>query len=241
MKKKISLLATAIILSGWLTSAFAAEPTNFQNFELDTLLHNIEKPGAPVICEDYIIFLADVNHRHVGIAFDFENYQVIHPFEILTHTDDDGNVTRQHMFYCYKRQHKFTSLKYRLVIDGLWTIDPYNPNMYYDDSVNLYFSTLEDPGSVKIYTEAKKDDSVHFIYEGKSGQNIHLAGSFTNWDPWIYELKETKPGFYELNLPLPSGKYYYNYYIGLTPVVDSSNPTKVYAEDGRAASVIVVD
>lgn len=241
MKKKISLLFAAFILCGLTNFAFAAEITNYQNFELDTMLHSIDKPGAPVITDDYIIFLADVNNRHVGIAFDFENYQVIHPFEILTHTDDDGVVTRRHMFYVYKRQHKFSSLKYRLVMDGLWTTDPYNPNKYYDDSVNLYFSVINEPGSINIFTEAKPDDAVHFIYKGKSGQTIHLAGTFTNWDPWIYELNETTPGLYELELPLPTGKYYYNYYIGLTPVVDSTNPTKVYAEDGRAASVIVVN
>lgn len=239
MKKKISLVAAALFVV--ICSAFAAEPTNYQNFELDYMLHRIEKPGAPIMTDDYIIFTADVNHRHVGIAFDFENYKVIHPFEILTHTDDDGNVTRQHMFYCYKRQHKFTNLKYRLIIDGLWTIDPYNPDKVYDETVNLYFSEVSDPGSVKIFTDVKDSDTVRFIYKGESGQTIHLAGTFTNWDPWIYELNETAPGLYELELPLPTGKYYYNYYIGLTPVVDNTNPNKIYAADGRAANVIVVD
>lgn len=241
MKKKISLIAVAVFALVSCSILFAAEPTNYQNFELDLMLHQIEKPGAPIITDDYIIFTADVTNRHVGIAFDFENYKVIHPFEILTHTDEDGTVTRQHMFYCYPRQHKFTELKYRLIIDGLWTTDPYNPNKYYDDSVNLYFSTVSDPDSVRIFTAAKDSDSVHFIYKGETGQTIHLAGTFTNWDPWIYELNETAPGLYELELPLPTGKYYYNYYIGLTPVVDNTNPQKIYAADGRAANVIVVD
>ncbi len=241
MKKKISLVSAVLTLGLFMSPVFAAEPTNYQNFEIDLLLHEIEKPCAPIITDDYIIFTADVNNRHVGIVFDFENYQTIHPFQILTHTDDDGNVTRQHMFYCYKRQHKFTSITYRLIMDGLWTTDPYNPNKIYDDSVNLYFSKIEDPGSIKIFTAPTENDCVHFIYKGDCGQTIRLAGTFTNWDPWIYELTETSPGLYELELPLPTGKYYYTYYLGLTPVLDNTNPQKIYAEDGRVANIIVVN
>ena len=61
--------------------------------------------------------------------------------------------------------------------------------------------------------KAGTDGTVHFVYKGKAGQHIRLGGSFTNWDSWIYELTETSPGLYELELPLPAGKYYYSYYI----------------------------
>lgn len=238
--KKLKLVLFLGLL-GFGSTLFAAEPVNYQNFELDTLLHEIDKATAPIITEDYVIFTCEPNYRYVGIAFNFENYQTIHPFQLLTHTDEDGVIKRKHMFYAYKRQHKFTSLKYRLVLDGLWTADPLNPSKEYDDSVNLWFSKVEDPDSVKIYTQASKSDSVHFIYKGASGQTIHLAGTFSNWDPWIYQLYETSPGVYELNLPLTKGKYFYNYYIGMTPILDNTNPEKMYTKDGRSASVIVVD
>lgn len=239
--RKIKFAAIFLTVFFVLNSLYAAEKSNYQNFELDTLLHNIDKPGAPLITDDYIIFTADIYNRFVGIAFDFENYQIIHPFQVLTKTDDDGNVTRKHMFYCYKRQHKFSTIKYRMVIDGLWTVDPLNPNKEYDDNVNLYFSKVEDPDSVRIYTEETESDTVRFIYKGDTGLKLHLAGTFTNWDPWIYELKETKPGLYELELPLTTGTYYYNYYVGLTPILDNTNPNKAYAPDGRSASVITVN
>lgn len=241
MKKTKILLSAALFLGLAVSGLNAAESTNYQNFELDTLLHNIEKPCAPILTDDYIIFTADMHNRFVGIAFDFENYKIIHPFEIMTHTDDEGITSRRYMFYCYKREHKIASLKYRLVFDGLWTADPLNPNKEYDEDINLYFSKVEDPGSIKIYTQVTNDDSVHFIYKGQSGQTIRLAGNFTSWDPWIYTLKETSPGFYELNLPLTRGTYYYNYFIGLTPILDDSNPKKAYTMDGRSANVIVVD
>ena len=213
----------------------------YQPYELDKLIHEIEEPGAPVITEDYIIFTAGTDHRNVGIVFDFENYQTIHPFQILMKTDEDGNKTPVHMFYCYERKHKIENIRYRLIMDGLWTTDPLNPDKVYDDSVNLYFSRVSNLGKVYEYTEQTKDDAIRFIYKGEEGLDLHLAGTFSNWDPWIYSLEETSPGFYELSLPLPSGKYYYNYYIGLTPVLDNTNPDKVYTLDGRSASVIVVN
>ena len=106
-----------------------------------------------------------------------------------------------------------------------------------DSSMFVSFSGGKDSS----YTESPKNDYAHFIYKGESGQKVNLAGTFTNWDPWIYELKETSPGLYELELPLPAGKYYYNYYIGLTPVLDNTNPKKIYTKDGRSASVLTVN
>lgn len=239
MKRK-HFLVTAGFLFCIFSGIYAAEETNYQNYELDLLLHEIDTPRAPVVTEKYIIFTAETNHRYVGIAFDFEDYKIVHPFQILTSTDEEGITTRKHMFYCFERSHKFSSLRYRLVIDGLWTTDPLNPNKEYDENVNLYFSRLENLGNKYIYTDSTKNNSVHFVHKGKSGQKINLAGTFTNWDPWIYELTETSPGLYELELPLPKGRYYYNYYIGLTPMLDETNSNKIYTQDGRSASVIEV-
>lgn len=236
-KTILAFLVSALLFTG---SAFGAEKVEFTDHELDALLCNIEKPCAPIVTKDYIIFTADAKYRYVGIAFDFENYKIVHPFQVLTGQNNEGKTYRKNMFYCYNRQHKFTTLKYRLVIEGLWTTDPLNPVKEYDDNVNLYFSKVEDPNSVRVYTTEEKDNIIHFIYKGQEGLDLHLAGSFTNWDPWIYRMKETAPGFYELELPLTRGTYYYNYFLGLTPLLDETNPEKAYTKDGRIASVIKV-
>ncbi|MCQ2575110.1 MAG: isoamylase [Treponema sp.] len=237
MKRFLVTAAILLALSGFM---HAAENIVYVPYELDSLIHSIDNPGAPVITDDYIIFTAEAKHNFVGIAFDFENYQVIHPFKLLTSMDMDGKKSPRHLFYCYERQHKYTSIKYRLIIDGLWTTDPLNPSRVYDENVDLFFSKVSDLGILDRFTEQTKRDTVHFIYKGAKGLKLNLAGTFTNWDPWIYEMQETSPGFYELDLPLPSGKYYYNYYNGLTPLLDNTNPDKVYTMDGRTASVIVV-
>lgn len=232
----VFLLTLLIVNISW-----AKEEIVYKPYELDKLIHDVEKPCAPVVTEDYILFTADAKYRSVGIAFDFENYKIVHPFQVLTTTDTDGIVTRKHLIYCFERTHKFESIKYRLILDGLWTTDPLNPLKEYDEDINLYFSKVEIPFGKKIATTQLQNDCTNFVYKGESGLKVNLAGNFTNWDPWIYELKETEPGLYKLELPLPKGKYIYNYYIGLTPVLDNSNPNKVYTNDGRTANVLYVN
>lgn len=220
---------------------FAAENVDVKPYFYDKVIREIRKPQAPVVTDDYIVFSADASHRFVGVAFDFENYQTIHPFQILNTLDMDNEVTDSVLFYCYERKHQVSSIKYRLVMDGLWTTDPENPEKVYDENVNLYFSTVSNLGEIATYTKQNESNITRFIYKGKSGLDLKLAGSFTNWDPWIYTMKETKPGFYELELPLPTGKHYYSYFAGLVPVLDNTNPDKVYTDDGRVANVLVVN
>jgi hypothetical protein len=239
--KKSKFLLVFLLTLFIVNISWAKEEIVYKPYELDKLIHDVEKPCAPVVTEDYILFTADAKYRSVGIAFDFENYKIVHPFQILTTTDADRIKTKKHMIFCYKRTHELDSIKYRLIIDGLWTTDPLNPLKEYDNDVNLYFSKVNVPHGIKICTAQTDDNYTNFIYKGESGLHVNLAGNFTNWDPWIYELKETEPGLYKLELPLPKGKYIYSYYIGLTPVLDNSNPNKVFTDDGRTANVLYVN
>ena len=54
-------------------------------------------------------------------------------------------------------------------------------------------------------------------------------------------MKEVKPGVYELNLPLLPGKYEYAFYSGIASFPDATNPVKVYTEDGKVASLLIVE
>lgn len=240
MKRGTFLAFCALLFMGT-GIGFAAESVEYKPYFYDQIIREIDKAQAPVISDDYIVFTADAGYRFVGIAFDFEGFQTIHPFQILHAYDEDGKQTKEVMFYCYERKHKSDSIKYRLVMDGLWTTDPHNPYKEYDEDINLYFSKVENLGNIEIVTGQKEGTGTHFIYKGESGLDLRLAGTFTNWDPWIYKMIETEPGFYELNLPLPRGQYFYNYYVGLNPVLDNTNPEKAFTADGRTASVLTVN
>lgn len=239
--KRAKLFSIALSLIFCSSFAFGAENTEIKPYFYDKIIREIEKPQAPVVTDDYIVFTSDASHRFVGIAFDFENFQIIHPFQILHTYGIEGEETNSVMFFCYERKHQVSSIKYRLVMDGLWTTDPNNPIKEYDEDINLYFSEVNNLGALEIATKQTEQNTTHFIYKGESGLDLRLAGNFTNWDPWIYTMKETRPGVYELDLPLPTGKYYYSYFAGLVPILDNTNPDKVYTDDGRTANVLIVN
>lgn len=210
-------------------------------YEYNNLVSTVREVKPPQITDKYIVFTHELNARFVGIAFDYENYTKIHKFQKRINTDLDDNITSSLLFFVLERTRKTEKFKYRLIVDGLWTTDPENPNVKYDEKTGISFSCIDTIIPLPTVTIAEKKESVRFIYKGKSGQTVRLAGSFTNWDSWIYELTETMPGFYEIAIPLPEGRYYYNYYIGMQELVDRTNPERAYTAEGRESSVIVVE
>ena len=54
-------------------------------------------------------------------------------------------------------------------------------------------------------------------------------------------MRETTPGIYEFDLPLPPGTYQYAFYNGMNTIVDRTNPIRCYAPDGKQASQITVN
>lgn len=232
--KKIVLLILLLLIA---VPFFALSD---DSYDVQNLIAGIQRAGPPMVKNGYVIFTADKSHRHVGISFDYENFKTIHSFERLVFYDSDYKPVDSILFFISKLPENKDSLAYRLVIDGLWTIDPLNSNTYFDRSTNLRLSFI--PIEEKTIQTTKKTDSggIRFIYEGESGQIVRIAGSFTGWDPYIYEMKETSQGFYELELYLSPGTYYYTYYKGLTSFVDDRNPDRAYTKDGRVASVLSV-
>lgn len=222
-------------------NAFAKDALSEDDlYEYNNIVAKLSNVSEPFIENDFIIFTAKPGPRHIGIAFDFENYKKIHTYQIRNTTDIEGKVKKSILFYILKKPENVDSISYRLIIDGLWTTDPTNSKKILDPTSGIRFSLINTDSAKKEYTCNTNKDGVKFIYKGESGQKIRLAGSFSNWDSWIYELKETKPGFYEITIPLPDGTYYYNYYIGMNPITDKSNPNKAYTQDGKAISVITV-
>jgi hypothetical protein len=56
----------------------------------------------------------------------------------------------------------------------------------------------------------------------------------------MYEMKETAKGVYTLTLSLAPGTYQYVFFCKGQRIVDSLNPRRTYARDGKAASIIDV-
>lgn len=210
------------------------------SYDYNNLVLSINKVSEPEITEDAIIFTQENIYRVAGLCFDFEDFKTIHPYQIRKSEDIDGKVTNSIMFFVLEKPENIENIAYKVILDGLWTVDPTNKNTVYDSRTGLTLSTLSIPKKETNLTEYKKDDRIRFVYNGEPGQTVRLAGNFTNWDSWIYTLEEKRPGFYELSLHLPEGTYYYNYYSGFSSFQDKTNPEKVYTDDGRVLSVIKV-
>lgn len=239
--KTLKNIAAAGLLFACLC-AHAEKPVQEEKdlYEYNNIVSKLTKPLPPFSGDNYIVFTQPMGHRFIGIAFDFEEYRTIHPFMIHRNRDVEGSVTSELMFYILERPAELSEITYRLVIDGLWTSDPMNTDKIYDEFSGITLSKLDLGGRLPEVTGQTKNSGTKFIYNGEPGLTVRLGGTFTNWDSWIYQLEETSPGFYELSIPLPCGKYYYNYYLGMNAVVDKTNPERAYTQDGRTASVITV-
>lgn len=248
MKYFVKILSLSIILLNLVPAFAKGKPQGKKNspdtefkypYEYRVAVNDIRGVSSPYQQDDYIVFTAEKGPRHIGIAFDFEDYKEIHSFMKKSTKDIDEKEIDSLYFYILELPRDIEFISYRIIIDGIWTTDPNNENKYYNPYTGIEVSTLNVTNNHKNETK-KTDKGVHFIYQGPEGQKIRLAGTFTDWDPWIYELTETRPGYYELYLPLPEGTYYYAFYNGTKSFPDTTNPDRAWSKDGRETSIIVV-
>jgi hypothetical protein len=242
MKLRKFVLQTVFFV---MTCAFAFSAKNEviekDTYDYDVMVSKIDSMGAPYVEGNYAIFTASKDARFVGIAFDFENYRTIHSFKLRTVRDKEYKVTDSFYFYILELPKNVQALDYRLIVDGLWITDPLNESTVYNEQTGIKLSHLDTKRYIAPVTDFADNGNVHFVYRGLKGEKVRLGGSFTNWDSWIYEMPEVSPGLYVLDLPLPPGKYEYNFFTGLTAIVDSGNPQRVYTADGREASLLIVN
>lgn len=208
-------------------------------YEYRVIANDITSVKAPYQVDDYVVFTAEKGPRHIGIAFDFEDYKTIHSFMKKNKTDIDDNVSESCYFYILELPENLDSISYKLIIDGIWTTDPSNFETCYNPYTGIEVSTISVRNNHKNETKAD-EKGAHFVYEGKPGQKIRVGGTFTEWDSWIYELTETRPGHYELFIPLPEGTYYYAYYNGTASFPDKTNPDRAWSGEGRETSILYV-
>ena len=238
MKKILFLLGFFTIFAPTFAKEKEVAP---DTYEYDLALAEISKVRAPYVSNNYIVFTAPVSSNSIGIAFDFEEFRNIHYYQLRKNYGYDGELTSSYYFYILEMPKKLPRICYRVVIDGLWTIDPQNPNVIFNEQENYSLSYIDLPPTEIEITENLDNGLTHFVCHTKEGQQIRLGGTFTNWDSWIYEMKETTPGKCEIDIPLHPGTYYYSYYNGITAFLDETNPSRGYAKDGRVVSCITVN
>jgi hypothetical protein len=229
--------------------------------EMSEYLLTLTMPAAPVIIDGQVLFTLPSTYRRAGVAFAHENWAEIHRFRKLELPIDDvapfvekSKTPRQFyhdsgiMFTVYSPPPGAAVLEYRLIADGLWIADPLNGESRFDISSGaknslVYLDPVSDSGLAQEAETAKTTESdgrIRFRYNAEPGSAVYLAGSFNNWDPFMYEMREESPGAYTLALGLPPGTYQYVFFDRGAFYPDLSNPERIYLLDGRIASVLNV-
>jgi len=244
------------------TTLFGLDAESFHF--IDHLL-SIKKASAPEIFDDAVIFTFPSSSRRVGVAFAHEGFSTVHWFKKLMKVentlepDTAGQIAKSRtqnsglayvdsglLFFVYEFPEGMKELQYRLIIDGLWITDPNNPNYRMDPSTGIVHSLIPLPEVYPADIEKRPvvyqapSGHLRFMFDGEPGQRVTVAGTFNNWDPFMYELVEIRPGHYELILPLTPGTWRYVYYYKGERVLDPNNPQKVYTKEGYTASEAVV-
>lgn len=210
--------------------AYAIEIDNF-NVQKHMILTT--EATAPVIMGDYIIFTFQSNERtsFVGAAFDFDNYVKVHQFRI----NSEG------VFILVIRKPNSESIRYRLIVDGLWMADPFNPTRTRKPN-GIEISVLNIPNNFLgertfPFTE---NGITHFRYRGEAGRRVYLAGSFNRWDPFMYHMRERSPGEYFISIRLPAGTHHYYFVVNGLTVSDDNNPNVLWDRDFRRISAFTI-
>jgi hypothetical protein len=224
---------------------------DIESYQFIDYLRAVSAPGKPVIFENGVVFTAPSSFQRVGISFAHENYGKVHWFRRLMVPRDpaelaeadrnrrniDPNIDSGIMFHMEIIPPNLSNMDYRLVIDGLWTADPLNP-MTVRGPTGILESRVPLPvSSGRLHTALETPPgSYRFNFRASPGEIVTVGGSFNNWDPFMYELREISPGFYTTSIPLPPGTYQYVFFHRGERIPDPANPRRLYSRDGRIVS-----
>ncbi|MDR0402157.1 MAG: glycogen-binding domain-containing protein [Treponema sp.] len=250
MKKFFIVIITLLMA---IIGTIGADDSDSYRF-VDHLLRR-SGPGKPEIVADSVVFTAPSSYRRVGIAFGHEGFGKIYWFRKLMIPNEEASPWIKDkpppdmfrdsgmLFHVFPIPETLDrgELEYRLIIDGLWVRDPLNPD-YKTDTSGISKSVVSIPRIKRPDSPSRgPGGTLTFTFYAESGETVSVAGSFNNWDPFMYELPETSPGRYTLSLPLPPGVYQYAFFHRGERFLDPSNPRRVYSRDGKAASEAAVD
>ena len=226
---------------------------DINSYQFIDYLRTISRPGKPEIFEDGVLFTAPSSYRRVGISFAHEGYARVYWLRPVIVPRDraelyvngklqkkiNPNIDSGIMFHVETIPSNVKNLDYRMIIDGLWTTDPLNPLSVTGPS-GIVESRFPLPEKPKPLLGEIPSGSYRFIYRAEPGETITVGGSFNNWDPFMYELREISPGFYTITLPLPPGSFQYVFFHRGEQVQDPENPRKLYTREGRIVSEAIV-
>ena len=209
-------ILTVLIIS--ITISMSAAAVELEGYNINKKLINLEKSGPPDLVDNYIVFSMESNDKpaFVGAAFEFENYTKIHQYK---------KVKDENIYYLVINKPDIKEIKYRVIVDGIWQADPHSVNVLKKQNgveISVFpLPSVPDNEAVYPYTE---NNYTYFYHRGSPGSSVYLSGSFNNWDPFMYLMREKSPGEYYIKLRLNPGKHYYYFLENGVKISDRRNP-----------------
>jgi len=231
------------------------EAADIGTYQFIDHLRGISAPMQPEIFGNAVVFTASSAYHRVGVSFAHEGFARVHWFQRLMLPRDsaelaEGGRSRRAiapyvdsgiMFHAQVIPQGARYVDYRLVIDGLWTSDPLNP-LTVTGPAGIVQSRVLVPAGVQAaaLAAAPQVGSFQFNFRAPPGETVTVAGSFNNWDPFMFPLRETSPGFFTLTLPLPPGRFQYAFFHRGEQFPDPANMRRLYSREGRVVSEAIV-
>ncbi len=216
---------------------------------LHVRLKSMASSIQPEIYGESVLFTYDASIyndnyvRSVGIAFSHEFYRTIHPLKrVVDSVSGEEREATGLFFLLYEFPKDLEQLEYRFVVDGIWMADPQAVENRRDGSGHLIslFPIPKMGYDVQNSPERGVHGDFTFRFKDKPGSRVYLSGSFNDWDPFMYRMKEHSeiPGLYSITLSLPEGKHYYQYIRNGKRLSDPLNGAIAVKNDGSRISVI---
>ncbi len=238
---------------------FCVSALSSQELAAHLYIRGLESASAPVYHpgSDSVIFSYQVKEmrfqpRHVGISFEHERFASVHEMQYVDRRDEENRLVSRVYFHFLPLTPEIQNLErlaYRFVVDGAWLEDPLNPAFVEKLSGRRMSvaqlpperETLPVSPEIRRETDQGRSKLVKFRFFADPGQRVNVAGSFNNWDPFMYVMREATPGEYELTLRLLPGDYHYNYYYRGRRIIDPLNVRSSYDIEGYEYSTFSVD
>lgn len=261
----LRLLIGALILGSVATPAWTQATPQRPHQSTDTFLalSHINRAGPPRIIDDLVVFTYEQprHARYVAVAFAHEQYRELHVLQARARTEQSD------LFYLtYHFPRGLERLEYRLVVDGVWMVDPHAPSVRRDaagvaigvvalpraephewqsplpnadGTVTFYFAF-----DLRVAATLRTVTGDYLSARAFDRPEITLVGSFNGWDPFVHRLNPMNefPGVYSVRVPVPEGRHYYYFLVDGLRLLDPYNLSRARdAANGYSVSTFVMD
>lgn len=212
---------------------------------LYSVLANINTTPEPFVYGEYFIFvykkLPTEKNDRIAIAFEHELYAKRYPFITIK-----SNPTIS--VFVLSRLHEDQHINYRIIINNMWTIDPYNTSVQID-SRGIQISSVFIPKLNPLFLPpiVKLDnETIRFYLYMREGylsirdtrrnlvdtydpnfvnSSIFLVGSISKWDPYLIQMQmvDDVENLFFVDVPAATGVQYYYYNVGASGFLDPNN------------------